>query len=177
MRVSWWTMERIAIIGCGGSGKSHLARQLAERLELPLTHLDAVYYDDDWNSLPKDTFAEIQKELVAEPSWIIEGNYASTLPLRLEAADAVIVLDLPATTCLRGVLERRWRHGGGQHQAIGVYDRINWSFIRYIVGYRRSMLPRVHRMITEHAPHAELVVLRRRRAARRFLEAFPGSGG
>jgi adenylate kinase family enzyme len=168
-------VERIAIIGCGGSGKSHLARQLAGRLTLPLTHLDAIYYDDDWNSLPKDKFTEVQRQLVAEPRWIIEGNYASTLPLRLEAADAVIVLDLPAYTCLRGVLERRWRHGGGQHQALGVYNRINWSFIRYILGYRRSMLPRVHRLIADHAPHAELVVLRKRRAAQRFLEALHSS--
>lgn len=166
-------MERIAIIGCGGSGKSHLARQLAERFELPITHLDAVYYDDDWTTLPKEKFTAIQEELVAQPRWIIEGNYASTLPLRLKAADTVIVLDLPARTCLRGILQRRLKHGGGQHRAIGVYDRINWGFIRYILGYRRSMLPRVHRLIAEHGPTAELVVLRRRRAAHRFLDGLP----
>ncbi|MGH3685847.1 MAG: DNA topology modulation protein FlaR [Pseudonocardiaceae bacterium] len=166
-------MERIAIIGCGGSGKSHLARQLAERFELPITHLDAVYYDDDWTTLPKEKFTAIQEELVAQPRWIIEGNYASTLPLRLKAADTVIVLDLPARTCLRGILQRRLKHGGGQHRAIGVYDRINWGFIRYILGYRRSMLPRVHRLIAEHGPTAELVVLRRRRATHRFLDGLP----
>lgn len=39
-------MKRIAIIGCGGSGKSYLARQLGAALELPVTHLDALYYDE-----------------------------------------------------------------------------------------------------------------------------------
>jgi len=162
-------MERVAIIGCGGSGKSHLARQLAERLELPITHLDAVYYDDQWNTLPKDRFTAVQEELVARPRWVIEGNYASTLPVRLAAADTVIVLDLPARTCLRGVLQRRARHGGGQHQAIGVYNRLNWSFVRYILGYRRTMLPRVHQLVADHGHDVDLVVLRTRRAARRFL--------
>lgn len=162
-------VQRVAIIGCGGSGKSYLARQLAERLDLPITHLDAVYYDQHWQALPKDQFTAVQEELVARPRWVIEGNYASTLPVRLAVADTVIVLDLPARTCLRGVLQRRLRHGGGQHQAIGVYDRINWGFIRYILGYRRSMLARVHGLIAAHAQHADLVVLRRRSAARRFL--------
>jgi adenylate kinase family enzyme len=163
-------MERIAIVGCGGSGKTHLARQLAQQLDLPLTHLDAVYYDENWETLPKEEFAMLQKGLVAEPRWIIEGNYAGTLPVRLEAADAVIVMDLPARTCLLGILQRRLRHRGGQHKATGVYDRINWSFIRYVIGYRKSMLPRVHQLIAEHAPTAQIVVLQNRRAAQQFLD-------
>lgn len=163
-------MERIAIVGCGGSGKTHLARQLAEQLALPLTHLDAVYYDENWEKLPQEEFSMLQKGMVAEPRWIIEGNYAGTLPIRLEAADAVIVMDLPAHTCLFGILQRRLQHRGGQHKATGVYDRINWSFIRYVIGYRKSMLPRVHQLIAEHAsPDTPIVVLRNRRVAQRFL--------
>ncbi|TDP28220.1 hypothetical protein DFR75_1186 [Nocardia ignorata] len=98
------------IIGCGGSGKTHLANQLAGLHELPLTHLDAVYYDTDWNPLPSEKFRAIQQRIVAGPRWLIEGNYAGTLPIRLAAADTVIFLDLPAITCITGVLQRRWRY-------------------------------------------------------------------
>jgi hypothetical protein len=111
-------MDRIAVIGCGGSGKTYVARRLAERLKLPLTHLDGVYYDADWNPLPQDDFAERQRELVARPRWVIEGNYASTLPIRLASADTVIFLDLPAITCLAGILQRHWRYRGGQHGSL-----------------------------------------------------------
>jgi adenylate kinase family enzyme len=168
-------MERIAIVGCGGSGKTYLARQLAQRLNLPLTHLDAVYYDENWEPLSQEEFSAIQRSLVTAPRWIIEGNYASTLPVRLEAADAVIVMDLPTRTCLRGIVQRRLRHRGGQHQAFGVYDRINWSFIRYVLGYRTSMLPRIHRLIAEHAPDARIVVLQNRRTTQRFIDPIPQS--
>lgn len=161
-------VHRIAIIGCGGSGKSDLARALAAKLGIQATHLDALFYDRDWNPLPAEQFAELQRQLVTAPRWIIDGNYASSLPIRLEAANTVIFLDLPATSCLLGILQRRLKHRGGQHDAIGVYDRITWGFVRYIWTYRRSMAPRVRRLIAEHAGHAQVVVLRSRRDATRY---------
>jgi adenylate kinase family enzyme len=162
-------VDRIAIIGCGGSGKSHLSRQLAAALDLTPVHLDILDYDRDWKPLDKDQFAAMQRELVTTPRWVIDGNYASSLPIRLQAADTVIFLDLPARTCLWGIAQRRVRHGGGQHDAIGVYDRITWQFIRYILSYRRTMAPRVRALITEHTDDVEVIVLRSRRAARRYL--------
>lgn len=162
-------MERIVIVGCGGSGKSLLARQLAANLDLPLTHLDAVYYDQDWNPLPQEEFAARQEKLVTEPAWIIEGNYAGTLPIRLAAADTVIFLDLPALTCLWGILQRRWRYRGGQHHDVGVYDRIRWSFLVYIWRYRRTMAPRVRKLINQHTISAKVITVTSRRQARRLI--------
>lgn len=163
-------INRIAIIGCGGSGKSTFARQLAHLLDLPLVHLDALYYDDQWHPLPMDEFAAQQGKVVTGERWITEGNYASTLPIRLAAADTVIFLDLPAATCLWGIVQRRWRYRGGQHQTDGVYDRISWNFIGYILGYRRTMRPRIRMLLKEHGPHARLIILTSRRHANRFLD-------
>jgi adenylate kinase family enzyme len=162
-------MERIAIVGCGGSGKSHLARVLGARLGITPIHLDAAYYDKGWKPLDQEAFAALQRHLVAAPRWIIDGNYASTLPIRLKAADTVIFLDLPGWACLWGIAQRRLRHGGGQHQAIGVYDRITWGFIRYILGYRKKMAPRVRALIASHAEHAQVTVLRSRAAVHSYL--------
>jgi len=164
-------VDRIAIIGCGGSGKSSLARALGDTLRITPVHLDGLYYDQDWKPLDKEQFAALQRDLVTAPRWIIDGNYASSLPIRLQAADTVIFLDLPAWACLGGIIQRRLRHGGGQHDAIGVYDRITWNFIRYIAGYRKQMAPRVRQLIAGHAGDAQVVELRSRRAARRYLTA------
>jgi adenylate kinase family enzyme len=162
-------VDRIAIIGCGGSGKTHLANRLAALLNLPLTHLDGVYYDTDWNPLPQEEFAAIQRDLVSAPRWLIEGNYAGTLPIRLAAADTVIFLDLPAITCLSGIIRRRLRYRGGQHAQDGVYDRLTWNFIRYIWGYRKTMRPRVRQLLAEHGSSARLITLTSRRQAGRFV--------
>ena len=162
-------MDRVVVVGCGGSGKTHLARRLGAALNVKVVHLDSIYYDCDWNPLPQDDFAALQRELVASRGWVIEGNYASTLPIRLAQADTVIFMDLPPWTCLWGLLQRRLRHGRGQHDAIGVYDRITWGFIRYVWTYRRDMRPRVRRLIDEHADQAIVEVLASRHRARRWL--------
>ena len=162
-------MDRITIIGCGGSGKTYLANRLAALLSLPLTHLDGVYYDADWNPLPQEEFAAKQRDLVSPPRWLIEGNYAGTLHIRLAAADTVIFLDLPAITCLLGIARRRWRYRGGQHAQEGVYDRLTWSFIRYIWGYRKTMRPRVQGLLAEHGGSVRLITLTSRRQADRFV--------
>jgi len=162
-------VDRIAVIGCGGSGKSRLARELGGMLGIAPVHLDGLYYDRAWKPLDKEQFTALQRDLVAGPRWIIDGNYASSLPIRLRAADTVVFLDFPAWACLWGIIQRRLSYGRGQHDAIGVYDRITWNFIRYITGYRKQMAPRVRQLIAEHAGDAQVVVLRRRRAVRRYL--------
>lgn len=63
---------------------------------------------------------------------MIDGNYASTMPIRLTAADTVIFLDLPAITCLWGITQRRHRYHGTQNDHDGVYDRITWDFVKYV---------------------------------------------
>ncbi|MEV5766001.1 hypothetical protein AB0L34_15730 [Micromonospora sp. NPDC052213] len=57
-------MDRIAIVGCGGSGRSTVARQLARIFNSPLTHLDAIYYAEQWNPV-QEQFADQQRQLVS----------------------------------------------------------------------------------------------------------------
>ncbi|MGI8311714.1 DNA topology modulation protein FlaR [Saccharopolyspora hattusasensis] len=169
-------MRKIMICGCGGSGKSALARQLGERLNLPVTHLDMEYYDECWQPLDSEAFTQRQRALVAEGEWVLDGNYASTMPIRLTAADTVIFLDLPGLTCLWGILQRRHQHHGSDALSRHLRGRITWGFIRYILGYRRTMRPKVDALIAEHAS-SHVITLRSRRQVRRFLnDLHVGSG-
>jgi adenylate kinase family enzyme len=155
-----------------GSARTHLPRWDAVH-QLPLTHLDVIYYDAEWHEPSQEEFGHRQRELAGRPRWLIEGNYASTLPIRLAAADTVIFLDLPAVACLLGILQRRWRYCGGQHANDGVFDRISFSFVRYIWGYRQAMRPKVERLIAEHGGHARLATLTSRRQSTRFVHELP----
>ncbi len=68
-----------------------------------------------------------------------------------------------------GNVQRRLRHGGGQHRDTGVYDRIRWSFLRYVWRYRRDMAPRVRALTAEHATGAQVATLASRRDVRRLV--------
>ncbi|WP_218002742.1 hypothetical protein [Nocardia brevicatena] len=120
--------------------------------------------------MDQEEFAERRRELAAADRWVIEGNYAGTLPIRLYRADTVIFLNLPATTCLSGVLQRRVRYRGGQHSD-GIYDRITLDFLTYIGSYRRRMRPRMRQLFSEHGS-TTVVTLTGRRAVTRFVRAL-----
>ncbi|WP_406435984.1 topology modulation protein [Streptomyces sp. NBC_00631] len=163
-------MMKVAIVGCGGSGKSYLARELGKILDAPVTHLDAAFYDDDWNALPMDKFAELQRELVAEPRWVIDGNYNSTLQIRLESCDTVVLMDVSTISALYGIFSRQLRHGAG-HKGNGVHNRIHWGVIKYVATYRRKMRPRVMAKINEFASsRSNVVLLANRQQTRRWLQ-------
>jgi hypothetical protein len=48
--LEWTSMERVAIVGCEGSGKSWLARQPGQIPHVPVTHLGDVFYDEHGTS-------------------------------------------------------------------------------------------------------------------------------
>jgi adenylate kinase family enzyme len=162
-------MKKVAVVGCGGSGKSYLARELGRILGVPVTHLDAVFYDAEWNERPMDEFAALQSELVSRPGWVIDGNYNSTLPIRLEACDTVVLMDVSTIAALYGVFSRQVRHGAGP-RGNGIHNRIHWGGLRYVATYRRKMRPRVIAKIEEYAaPHADVVLLANRKQTRAWL--------
>ena len=102
---AWRKMERIVIIGCPGSGKSTLARELGEKLDLPVVHLDQIYWSPgNWQHLEKDEFDALLMQELQKPRWILDGNFNRTLELRLERCDTVIFLDFNRIFYLYGRL-------------------------------------------------------------------------
>ena len=163
------------MIGCGGAGKTTLANELGRRLSLPVLHVDGYY----WQRRPDGTEVEstpeqwhrIHEAMIADERWVIDGMKLGVLPARLEAADTVVFLDLPAWRCLWGVLKRRLRYRGQMRPDIGVYDRINAKFVRWICSFRRTVRPRILELLRECPCH--VVVLHSHREVRAFLRSLP----
>ena len=112
-------MQRIAIVGAGGAGKTVLARQLGHLLGLPVTHFDALRYDPAWNVVAEATFTAAQRELVAGDSWVI-GNSLASLLVRAATADTIIALDPHPLVCLTGIAAPMVR-------SIGTPSRLAWT--------------------------------------------------
>ncbi|GIM94427.1 exonuclease domain-containing protein [Paractinoplanes toevensis] len=130
-------MQRIAIVGAGGAGKTVLANWFGSLLDIPVTHLDVLRYTPEWRLVSEEDFAARQRDVVARDRWVIDGNSLASLPLRAAAADTIIVLDPHPLVGLTGILHRSLRYRGGQH-ADGVYDCISAEVVRYVLLYRRA---------------------------------------
>ena len=98
--------DKILVIGCPGSGKSTFARSLGELTGLPVYHLDQLNWKADKTTVPKEVFRQRLQEVLQKDAWIIDGNYNSTMELRLQSCDTVYFLDLPTDVCIEGVLSR-----------------------------------------------------------------------
>lgn len=138
-------MQRIAIIGPSGSGKSTLARAMGRRLGITVVHLDAMFWHSGWVGTPRDEWRAIQTRLVQPPQWIIDGNYGSTLEIRLERADTVVFLDFSRRYTIPRVLRRRIQYQGRTRPdlAPGCPEKIDWEFIRWVWHFPQRERPSI----------------------------------
>jgi adenylate kinase family enzyme len=167
-------MRRALVIGSGGAGKSTLARRLAERLSLPVIHLDRVYWRAGWVEPPKDEWRRTVEGLCAGDSWVMDGNYSGTLDVRLEACDTVIFLDLPRTVCTWRVIKRALRYKGVSRPDMGegCREQLGKDFLLFLLwvwNYPRRSRPKVFARLEESAGGKQVYMLRSDAEVKKFL--------
>lgn len=166
-------MERILIIGCGGAGKSTLARQLGEKLELPVVHLDSIFWLPGWVEMDREAFDDRVRQELEKPKWIIDGNYNRTMPQRIAKCDTVIYLDFSRFACLLGVLKRVITNHGKVRPDMGegCPERFDLDFLKWVWNFNQNNREGCYRLLNE-AEGIETVVLKNRRMVRRFLKSL-----
>jgi adenylate kinase family enzyme len=172
-------MNKIAIIGSGGSGKSTFARILGEITKLPVYHLDALHFQPGWIPMPNDEWDHLQKKLVEEEKWIIDGNYGRTLDIRLNEADVIIFFDLPRWLTVFRVVKRRIKYHGKTRPDLneGCPERLSWEFIKWIWNYRRDKRPGIMRKLEKLSAHKKIIILKSRADVKEFIQQTKNNAG
>lgn len=158
-------MKRVAVIGCGGAGKTTVARTLAFHTGLPLVQADRIVYRDGHAARPE---SEWQPELNAHAdrdAWVIDGMKLSLLEHRVRRADTVVFVDMPRRSCFLGVVRRD-----------GIGALRNREFMRFIWDFPSRARPRIYELLARHGDDTRVVVLRSRRESRRFLATLRRDG-
>ena len=166
-------MRRIAIVGRAGAGKSTLAQRLGAQLDLPVYHLDSLYWRPGWVATPADEWERFLRATVASERWIIDGSFSGSMRDRFDAADTIVLLDLPAITCMFGVIKRRILHDLRPAPGIqpGCRPLFNLQLFRWIWGFRAESRGRILALLAEQPSWKRQVVLRNRRDVRLFIRS------
>jgi adenylate kinase family enzyme len=171
-------MQRILILGCGGSGKSTLARQLGALLELPVIHLDCLFWNPGWIPTPDQRFIPRVAAAAAGERWVMDGNYTRTLGPRLAVADTVIYLDFPRWLCITRIIRRTFVGELSPHPRPRMdlppecRDGLDVEFIEWVWNYPTRARPNALRILAELRSRRDgprVIVLRNAKEVRRFL--------
>ena len=166
-------MRRVIVIGSPGSGKSRFSRALHQATGLPLVHLDLLYWNADQTVVSRSVFLERLQEAVSQDAWIIDGNYASTMEMRLKNADTVFWLDYPTEVCLAGLRERRGKPRPDMpwvERADGEGDAEFWEYVRH---FRETNRPAILALLARY-PEKNVIIFQDRQEADAFLKRLNG---
>ena len=160
-------MKRIIVIGSPGAGKSTFARKLKEKTGLPLYYLDMLFHRPDRTTVAREEFDQKLQAILQTDSWIIDGNYQRTLPLRFEACTDVFLLDFPLDQCLEGAASRI---GTIREDLPWVEQEFDPEFRQYILDFPKDQLPRIYELVEQYRDSRQITIFRSREEADKWFE-------
>ena len=114
------------------------------------------------------------KEIANRPEWIIDGNYGSSLDLRLQKADTVIYLDFPTISCLWRITKRIWKYHGKVRPDMpeGCRERFDLGFYHYVLTFNMIRRKSLLRKCDAVSDTKKLILIKSDREAKEFLESL-----
>jgi len=150
-------MQRIAVIGVSGVGKSIFAVALAHRLGFRYIEADRFHWELGWVAAAKPVRRELIAAAITADTWVFDGNVEFARDLVWTRADTIIWLDYPLPVILWRVCRRNlclawtraelwngnhmtWRFALSRvHHALTSYRKKRTSFAYHLAAY-----PKVH---------------------------------
>ncbi len=162
-------MKRILVLGISGSGKSTLAFRLGKKLNLPVVHLDKYFWDVGWKERypNKEQFNAVIEELVKKDEWIIDGNYRSSLDIRLKRADTIILLDFPKWLGLWRSFKRVFNRQQPFDKTLGVKEKIDMEHVCFVLKYDTNEL---RTLVQSYSPSKKVYIARNDRDKESILK-------
>ena len=159
-------MKKVIVIGCPGSGKSTFSKALHKITNIPLFHLDMIFWNADKTTVEKPVFLDRLFKIIQSDEWIIDGNYGSTMEFRMQACDTVIFLDYPLDVCLNGIKERKGKPRSDLPWIEPDEDDV--EFLEFIKNYNSQSRPKVMELLDRFS-HKDVIIFSNRTQAEDFL--------
>jgi adenylate kinase family enzyme len=124
-----FSYHRLVVVGTTSSGKSTLAKRLADKLGYDFIELDALHWEPNWQEAPLEVFRQRVETATQAPAWIVAGNYSSVRDIVWSRAEAVIWLDYPFWIVFWRLTRRIFRRWWYQEELWnGNREKLWWHF-------------------------------------------------
>lgn len=121
--------HRIVVVGTTSSGKSTLAKRLAERIGGDFIELDALHWEPNWVEAKHEVFRKRVETATNSRAWVVAGNYHVVRDLIWPKAEAVIWLDYSLPLVFWRLLTRTIRRWVTQEELWnGNREKLWWHF-------------------------------------------------
>ncbi|MDY0983085.1 AAA family ATPase [Microbacterium sp. CFBP9023] len=178
--------ERVLIAGVTGSGKTTLARRIADLWDLRHVEIDGLFHGENWT--PRPSFLDDVRAFAAEDRWVTEWQYTSkgTDEILAPRAKVVIWLDYPyrvvrgrllRRTLGRSILRTRMWNGNVEKP---IWRMFSGDPEENIIAWQTLTLHKwTERMpgVVSEQPHLLIVRLRHPRETERWLRAQAEASG
>jgi len=160
------TPKRFALIGLPGSGKSTFATKLGSLLGMPVHHLDKHMFEPCGKKRDKQEFIEIQKAMLDEDSWVVEGCSFSTFEMRFAKADVLIYFHFSRLVCFFRLFKRLFNY----KRDFGGLRAVTWEILKYTWNFDKEKRARIEELRKKY-PQTEFLIFRGQKDADLFIKS------
>ncbi len=161
--------KKIAIVGCPSSGKTTLANELGLLLNIPVHHLDKIFWVEK-GGIKQEDFITQQELMMKGDTWIIDGNYmkSKSFDMRLSNADTIIFFKFSKIIILWRFFKRSMKWSKKLRSDLPENHKESFcGLFKFILKYpQKKELSRV----MEYSKNKKVIILRNPKEERRFIK-------
>ena len=157
------------IVGCPGSGKTTLANKIGFLLNIPVSHLDKIFWVQK-GGIKQDIFLAQQEEIMKNDKWIIDGDFirSKSFEVRLNKADTIIFLKFSKIKIYYRLLKRAIKYFNKTRPDMAGDSKkhINWPLLKFIWNYPTND---IRKKVIEYSKDKNVIVLSNNKEEKIFL--------
>lgn len=160
--------KKIIVVGSPGSGKSYFSKKLSKILNIPVYHMDNIYWREDKTYISREELVHSIEDIMKEEQWIIDGNYFSTMDQRVQRAETIIYLDFDTEQCIEGI---NIRIGVKRDDMPWMEEEVDEEFLQFVTEFREKIGPQITNLL-EKNNDKEIIRFLSREEGEKFLGEY-----